>query len=163
MLEPSILLPRRILEQLGPERERRLPLETGGFLLGLRRGHHIEITDVTVQGPHDIAGPVSFERVDASHTRTALAAWENRGQSTAIVGDWHSHPSGSPTPSGLDRKAWRTLASSLRAPAVGLILAHGNELGMFITERRWPFAKVRRCNILEDTTEDLVFTRGEEV
>lgn len=139
------------------ERSRHLPLETGGFLLGLRRGDHIEITDVTTQGSADIAGPMSFERADLSHARIAQAAWESRGRVTAIVGDWHSHPSGRPVPSGIDRKAWRTLTKSLEAPAVGIILADRNAAGLFVSRPGWPFGQVRRCRLLEETDEDLVF------
>ena len=50
-----LLLPKWILSTIHTQREQHLPRETGGFLIGERRGPHIEITDLTQQGNGDVA------------------------------------------------------------------------------------------------------------
>ena len=138
------------------QRIEKLPHETGGFLLGMRRGPHIEITGATVEGPDDYATKYSFERRDEVHGRTAVTAWEAAGGTVGLVGDWHSHPFGPPTPSGTDRSAWRKLGASIGCSAVGIILAEG-EPGVFLAPRRWSIVGALRCRVVEEDNQELVF------
>src|SRR5690349_5610152 len=118
----GVLLPKTLLARLLEERQRFLPNETGGYLLGLKRRSHIEITDATFQADGDIASPTSFERADRSHFETAVTAWKADEGKTGYVGDWHSHPVGSGTPSGIDRATWASLQRHADTDIVGLIL-----------------------------------------
>ncbi|WP_186207468.1 Mov34/MPN/PAD-1 family protein [Burkholderia gladioli] len=80
--------------------------EAGGILLGYRRGAHLHITHLTVPGPKDVATRVSFKRRDPCHQKQALRAWEQSGHTVDYLGEWHTHPEVSPSPSSTDRRAW---------------------------------------------------------
>jgi integrative and conjugative element protein (TIGR02256 family) len=153
----AILVPKRVIDQLTNERTRHLPRETGGFLLGMRRGAHLEITGPTLQGTTDRATPVSFERRDRSHAAAAQAAWAARDGLIGLVGDWHSHPSGRAEPSEDDKRAWRDLVRATRSPSVGFIFADNGSLGVFVTRRSLPMGAVNSCHLIEETEDDLVF------
>jgi integrative and conjugative element protein (TIGR02256 family) len=143
-------------EQLLAERLAHLPRETGGFLVGRRRGAHIEVTRATLQAPDDVATRASFERVDASHTTLAVDAWNQDAGLSGLVGDWHSHPIGGARPSGMDERAWRKLVAAERAPVVGLILGDG-EVAVYLARLKWTRLTVTRCDLMEETDQDLVF------
>lgn len=155
----AVILPKRVLATLQSQRAERLPRETGGFLLGMRRGNYIEITDVTVQGREDEATKFSFERRDRAHRDRAVAVWEAAGGTVGLVGDWHTHPFGPPVPSSTDRAAWRVLAASVGHIAVGIILAEG-EPGVFLAPKGWSLSGAQRCRILEETPEEIVLVSG---
>jgi integrative and conjugative element protein (TIGR02256 family) len=155
----AVILPKRVLAALQSQRAERLPRETGGFLLGMRRGRHIEITHATVQGPEDEATNVSFERRDPGHKDRAVAIWEETNGIIGLVGDWHTHPFGPPIPSTTDRAAWRSLVSSIGHSAVGIILAEGSP-GVFIAPKGWLLSGAQRCETLEDINEEIVFAAG---
>lgn len=155
----AIILPKRVLVSLQAQRSQRLPNETGGFVLGMRRGRHIEITGVTMQEAGDQASAYYFERRDAAHQRKAVSAWEASGGAVSLVGDWHSHPYGPPNPSSTDRTAWRDLSSAIGGSAVGIILANG-EPGIFLSPRRWSLLGAQRCSLIEETTDEFVFANG---
>lgn len=155
----AILLPRRVLNLIQGQRADRLPNETGGFLLGMRRGHHIEITEATVQSPDDHATPFSFERRDAQHRQRAVAVWEAANGEVGLVGDWHTHPFGPACPSRTDRAAWRALVANTRNEAVGVILAEGAP-GVFLAPRGWSLSGAQLCTLVEEGPDELIFTKG---
>tara|TARA_R110000787_G_scaffold42334_4_gene104119 strand:+ start:590 stop:1048 length:459 start_codon:yes stop_codon:yes gene_type:complete len=97
--------------------------ERGGILIGSYRGPHIEITDYTEPGPKDIPGPSSFKRVDERHQRAATNAWHRSDNTATYVGEWHSHPSGQPHPSGLDRQTWKAVVTRLNTPCLFVIVS----------------------------------------
>lgn len=109
------------MAEMGRERVRHLPNETGGFLIGSRRGHHVEVTGLTIQGPGDVASRTTFERRCPSHAERINAAWRASGAIETMVGDWHSHPRGGAVPSEVDSHAWRQLIRSTGLPMVGII------------------------------------------
>lgn len=130
-----LILPRHIIAEIQAERVKQLPRETGGFLIGLRRGPHIEVTDLTRQGPLDVATARSFTRSDPKHAREISSAWKASGALASIVGDWHSHPYGSAAPSPTDRKAWRTLARAVHRPVIGVIEAGEGMPGIYLVAK----------------------------
>src|SRR5690606_4202595 len=71
----SVIVPAAISKAMQAERTTRLPHETGGFLLGLRRGASIEVSEFTPQAAQDQADGSSFERIDPEHQRRATKAW----------------------------------------------------------------------------------------
>lgn len=97
--------------------------ERGGILIGYYRGPHIEITDYTKPGPMDIAGPSSFKRVDECHQRAASNAWHRSDNTATYVGEWHSHPSGPPHPSHIDRQTWNAVVIRLQTPCLFVIVS----------------------------------------
>lgn len=154
--EACVLLPRAVLDIMLKERAARLPKETGGFLLGHRRGSHIEIVEATLQAKMDLASETSFERIDLHHRHRAEAVWEWSAGRIGLVGDWHTHPFGPPLPSMADRNAWRKLVASIRGNGVGIILAEG-EPGVFVAPRRWSLLGAKQCTLVEECDADLVF------
>jgi len=134
-----------------------LPLETGGFLLGMRRGPYLEITGATFQGPQDVATTHSFERRDGAHAKEVETAWSAEEHLITMVGDWHSHPSGDASPSGTDRQAWRKLSETARADFVGIILGPHEMPRVFLIGSQRPIAVVIECPPLAEEEDDFVF------
>lgn len=135
-----LLLPKWIITTVHRQREEHLPRETGGFLIGERRGPHVQVTGLTRQGRGDIATRTSFERNCPSHRDAIHRAWRLSDGMQSLVGDWHSHPYGSADASSTDMSAWRTLARTSRRPIIGLIDAGGLPKIYFATENYRPFA-----------------------
>lgn len=127
-----VLVPRRILTVMTNERTAHLPNETGGFLIGTRRGPHIEVTDLTTQGRGDRSTPTTFSRLCPSHRERIHSAWRSSGAMETMVGDWHSHPVGSSRPSGTDRSAWCSLVRSNGLPMIGVINAGTTRPGVYL-------------------------------
>lgn len=142
-MKRTVVLPCGLIEDLQRQRRECLPRETGGFLLGLRRGPHLDVTRATRQVEGDVALPYSFHRTGIGHGATAVAQWEASDGYVTIVGDWHSHPYGPPDPSGTDRTAWRDLSRSVRGPVVGIIIADGQPGIYFIQDGLFRSSVVR--------------------
>jgi integrative and conjugative element protein (TIGR02256 family) len=155
----GVILPRQVLSKLRDARKAALPRETGGFLIGLRRGPHIDITAPTMQGPEDVATQVSFDRADGSHAEAVEAAWSESKGEASLVGDWHSHPAGDGFPSGTDRQAWRKLSASIKADCVGLVLGDPELPRVFFVRRNFPLPEIEELPLLVTEGEDLLFGR----
>lgn len=97
--------------------------ERGGILIGSYRGPHMEVANYTEPGPRDILGRSSFKRVDGHHQRAATDAWRRSNNTATYVGEWHSHPSGAPHPSGLDRQTWQAVVARLNTPCLFVIVS----------------------------------------
>ena len=158
----ALLVPQAVLERLQTARSSSLPRETGGYLIGLRRGPYLEVTAATFQAPDDIATSSSFERIDPNHGRVALEAWRSDGGLSTIVGDWHSHPSGGGQPSSADLAAWRKLSRAEKAAVAGLILGDGT-MTAHLTTPGWSSARTQELVLIESTDADAVFFAAAEV
>lgn len=150
-----LLLPKWIIATVRRQREEHLPSETGGFLIGERRGPHIQVTGLTHQGRGDIATRTSFERSCPSHRDAIHHAWRLSDGMQSLVGDWHSHPCGSADASSTDMSAWRTLARTSRRPIIGLIDAGGLPKIYFAAENYRPFAT--SLEVEEETIDDYAY------
>lgn len=121
-----------VLEQLREWRQKNLPNETGGYLIGHfdhpRRTLYVARA---LPAPSDSRGtPRSFERGEDG-VRDSIEHYEDRSLGTfQYLGEWHSHPNGcSAQPSAQDQKQLEQLQARLleRAqPAVMLIVASNN-------------------------------------
>lgn len=110
-----------LIDEIRAERTHYSPNETGGFLIGLRRGPNIEVTEKTIQSQLDVATRSSFDRADPAHRATILKAWAISAKTKCLVGDWHTHPYQTTWASRSDVIAWATLERSCRQPVIGLI------------------------------------------
>lgn len=81
--------------------------EAGGILLGRYRMPHIEIVTCSEPMTSDIRTFAGFDRRDRGHQLRALERWKDSGGTITFVGEWHSHPEESPSPSPLDLRTWR--------------------------------------------------------
>ena len=96
--------------------------ESGGILLGARRGPHLEVVDLTTPFPRDIRKRTFFDRRDSRHNGYALKKWATNQRKIDYLGEWHTHPECIPSPSSLDIKEWRKLIPPRNAQLVFLIL-----------------------------------------
>ncbi|NMM46511.1 hypothetical protein HH303_18615 [Rhodospirillaceae bacterium KN72] len=130
--------------------------ERGGILIGSYRGPHIEITEYTEPGSKDIAGPSSFKRIDEHHQRAATNAWKRSGNTATFVGEWHSHPSGPPHPSGLDRQTWKAVVTRLNTPCLFVIVSP-TAWQLFRVLGTKPYADVVPMTEIEHGTTGIVY------
>lgn len=85
--------------------------ESGGILLGKRRGKHIEVLVATEPMPKDRRSQYFFGREADGHSEVAWLAWRSGNRTVDYVGEWHTHRQRVPTPSGLDRSEWDKLSA----------------------------------------------------
>jgi integrative and conjugative element protein (TIGR02256 family) len=80
--------------------------ESGGILLGLRRGAHLEVTNATVPTQFDKQSKFHFERDSKVHSHIATEMWRKSGGHITYIGEWHTHPENDPVPSSIDFHEW---------------------------------------------------------
>lgn len=96
--------------------------ESGGILLGYRRGDHLHIVSATTPQPDDQRLRFRFFRRDRYHQKIAVRQWELSGNTMDYVGEWHTHPESSPMPSSLDMSEWTKICRSRQASMIFLIV-----------------------------------------
>ncbi|MEO1321915.1 MAG: Mov34/MPN/PAD-1 family protein [Pseudomonadota bacterium] len=153
-----ILIPKAISNQIQIERQRAHPLETGGFLNGMRRGADIEITGLTTASPGDLASFNHFERRSAHHRQQLAKSWAVSKGLVSLIGDWHSHPVGNGVASNLDKKGWKKLVRAMRAHGVGLI-ATAETLQVYHLRAPSLRSTTELFKLTEATESDLVYAR----
>jgi integrative and conjugative element protein (TIGR02256 family) len=110
--------------------------ELGGILLGSVRGPHLEITAFTPSAPADERTMTCFVRQDHAHQVAADDAWNRSAHEIGFMGEWHTHPSGSPVPSGIDRASWSRLAAHTGHPMCFLLASPQGWCGFHVSRRR---------------------------
>jgi integrative and conjugative element protein (TIGR02256 family) len=91
-------------------------LESGGILIGYRRGAHLHIVEATAPLRRDLQSRLAFHRSDDRHAAIAFARWSDSGQRADYLGDWHTHPESHANPSSIDIAEWRIILSKTRSP-----------------------------------------------
>jgi len=123
-------------------------LESGGYLYAHQPNRHSStlVCLVTGPGPSSRHGRGSLQLSDPREVEAEFPDWLP-AENFVRVGDFHSHPSGCPTPSRVDREAWAgtlrnrrhpTYASIIVTPSPGDAAAHsytGGSRGWTRTER----------------------------
>lgn len=124
-----VLLDPAVLDAVFAWRQRnRIAPEAGGILLGLRRGEHLHVTGTTQPSPHDRRARTAFHRARGFHQQQASRHWRASGGVTDYLGEWHTHPQVSPSPSATDLVAWRALQRHYSLPLLFLIIGTGEEI-----------------------------------
>ena len=92
--------------------------ETGGALLGWRDEQSAVIVKVLGPGPRAKHGFSSFEPDGDWQTTEGAAVYRASDRRIAYLGDWHSHPRGSSSPSRQDQTTARMISedAGFRAP-----------------------------------------------
>lgn len=117
-----VLVPRSLMTQITAQVSGRQPIpEAGGLLLGHRKGDAIELTQLTFPTRWDRATSTRFERSALGHRIAALRAWKLSHGTVDWVGEWHTHPFGSPYPSFIDQSSWRKIARHTLRPMTFII------------------------------------------
>lgn len=83
--------------------------EAGGVLLGrhILGCRDIIIDEVTSPAPADRRRRLSFHRSHAYHQQVIDNRWRTSRGTCQYLGEWHTHPEASPTPSPVDFSDWR--------------------------------------------------------
>lgn len=118
---PSIDVRADAHETIASETAKRLPLETGGILLGYCEGESVVVAHALVVG----GGGATKDRYvrDDFRANERLAEFlAERAEDDPIgyVGEWHSHPARS-GPSTIDRDAMRAAAKAAKGPLALLV------------------------------------------
>ncbi len=157
-IERNLVVSRGLLFEMNKSRLKLLPCETGGFVMGLRRGEHFEITAVTYPGPKDLSTPYSFSRLDEHHANDIQSAWVSNESFVTLIGDWHSHPTGDGSPSSKDRRAWRSLLNSGLPDCIGIILGETEMPRFFHAAYGYVGTKITEWSLRVHDENDLVFS-----
>lgn len=100
-------------------------LESGGILLGRRRGAHFEIVHATGPFPTDTRRRFFFQRESAGHQEEAVSWWASNNEQVDHIGEWHTHSQSSPQPSTIDLHEWTRLVGAARSPVPMLAIIVG--------------------------------------
>lgn len=130
--------------------------EAGGILLGAYRGPDMEVISLTHPGPADERKLYSFTRSDPLHEAANAQAWEGSGGTVSYVGEWHTHPSGSVTPSPIDARSWRSEVRRCGRPMV-FVLVVPVQWGIFVVRPGWVFSSRSRLSLKEIGKTGVVF------
>ena len=110
--------------------------ESGGILLGRRRGRHFEVSCATVPTPKDKRTRTSFVRESDGHQRAATDMWKATHGEVDYLGEWHSHPESIPSPSVIDRREWRRLTTNRESkPPLGAAIVGSTSLFVGLLDR----------------------------
>jgi integrative and conjugative element protein (TIGR02256 family) len=120
--------------------------ESGGILLGFRRGAHIHITMATPPQLADSRSRYLFQRSSRYHQEIALRQWNISKEEVDYVGEWHTHPQQLPSPSTTDITEWRKLSARLQMPMVFLIMGWSGEIWLGLSKAH----EVKKCSRVGD-------------
>lgn len=95
--------------------------ESGGVLVGERKGSHFVITDLTMPMPADVRGPVSIRRSPKGHVDFIERIVSETNGRLSYCGEWHTHPQRHPSPSSTDISTWIKLNQELGIPLINII------------------------------------------
>lgn len=119
-----LLLPPGIPDRLRRELRRARRREIGGLLLGEHvAGETFRIVDITVQ--RSGGSEVHFVRDPAQHRAQLDGFFQQTGKNYErfnYLGEWHSHPSFEPLPSGLDIQSMQSIVEDQRVGVNFLVL-----------------------------------------
>ena len=102
-----ILLESNILAMLYSYRQITLKSrESGGVLIGQYRGAHIRVDSMTQPGEEDLSNRTRFYRRGQHHGIQVYNSWMKSQHTSCWIGDWHTHPEATPTPSFIDMNSW---------------------------------------------------------
>jgi integrative and conjugative element protein (TIGR02256 family) len=83
--------------------------ESGGILMGYRRGEHLHVTFATPPQTSDTRKRYQFLRSAGPHQEIALKHWRASEWTVDYLGEWHTHPQARPEPSTVDHREWRKI------------------------------------------------------
>lgn len=135
---PNIDLRADAHETIASETTKRLPLESGGILLGYREVDNLVITHaLVVDGGGSTKDRYVRDDVRANESLAEFLADRAEEDPIGYVGEWHSHPAPS-GPSTIDRDAMRAAAKTAEGPIALLVFTPGGAGAYFglITRRQ---------------------------
>ena len=130
----GVLVDNIVFEKMARCSRRFSPLEAGGLVLGYRKNTYLHAIDVTLPGPWDKHSRSSFHRSPRAHRLRALRLWRKSGGLIDWIGEWHSHPSFSLSPSSTDHRNWKRLVRHRKAAMI-FPICDGRECELFLQAR----------------------------
>lgn len=97
------------------EANSKYPLETGGMLIGYRKGSDAIVTDVVGPGPNAIHKKLFFEHDNNWQRKQADELFYATDGQLRYLGDWHSHPDGPVQTSSLDLQTVKLIRNTPEA------------------------------------------------
>ena len=121
--------------------------EAGGVLLGrlIVSSKDIVIDKVTTPLPSDVRSRNSFKR-SKEHQAIIQKEWDESNGTCHYLGEWHSHPESSPSPSSMDIKSWKEQLKSavFSSRFLYFVIVGVKEYGIWEGDRRT--LKIRRID-----------------
>jgi integrative and conjugative element protein (TIGR02256 family) len=110
------------------EADRAHPLETGGILIGYATRDGLVVERIVGPGPMATATRTSFLPDTAFQQAELNRIYQLSAGKETYLGDWHSHPDGSPLISQIDRRTLRRIAAaaSARLNTPGMLILAGH-------------------------------------
>lgn len=140
------------------QHERRAP-EAGGVLLGrwLADGLGFVVDDITEPLPEDRRTRSSFFRSGPGHMRAIEASLRDSGDTRGYLGEWHTHPEPSPTPSAVDLRDWRRRLrdDEVELPWVFFVIVGTVECGVWVGNRQQRRLTQLECSISDASARPL--------
>lgn len=81
--------------------------EAAGVLIGERRGPHMVVHEISEPGPGDIRRRCFVDRRGPHHQIAVDEAFISSSGMLQYLGEWHTHPEDSPSPSSTDLGSWQ--------------------------------------------------------
>jgi integrative and conjugative element protein (TIGR02256 family) len=126
------------------------PYETGGIILGQESGRARTVSEVIGPGPNAEHRRASFDPDQDWQVEEVARLWRNHEGKISYLGDWHSHPGGTPKPSRRDREVLRLIADAddaRCAAPVMLILAVGTRGIVETRAYQWRPHRITRMQV----------------
>ena len=129
-----------VIKTIHQRRSEKLPVETGGVLLGAfdTQRSIVTIADVLPSPPDSVERGNSYIRGSQDLREQVEAVQKATGQHIGYAGEWHSHPRGhNASPSSKDRQLFDFLSEDRQSdglPAIMLIAAENGECRYFVEE-----------------------------
>lgn len=95
--------------------------ESGGVLIGQRKGQHFHIKQLTFPMTGDVRSRFGIRRSARRHNSIIQQAIKSSGGEYWYLGEWHTHPQRIPTPSNTDFATWKRIYNEIKIPIVCLI------------------------------------------
>jgi integrative and conjugative element protein (TIGR02256 family) len=121
---------------MAEEAEGHRPNETGGILLGHRKGLDIVVRDVVGAGPAAVRTATGMRPDRDYQVRAIREAFAASDGAVTYLGDWHSHPEGNTALSHRDRRTLRNIAREHDAfcPEPALLILASDEDGVWLPD-----------------------------
>ena len=98
--------------------------ESGGVLIGERRGKSIIVKRVTTPFSGDSSSRCLFIRNDVRHQISICDANKESDGSSNYIGEWHTHPEDNPYPSAMDFSNWMKCLNGYDTCLVAVVGRH---------------------------------------
>lgn len=120
----KVWLSRRAVDRIQSDACKYFPLETGGVLLGWRKGNDRIIVDVIGAGPNALHGQTRFLPDHKWQMHHLAEAFRKSDGDLDYLGDWHTHPNGVAQLSDMDRGTLRRISRTVADPL--MLIAAGD-------------------------------------